>query len=221
MDSFEIVSFFNFNNKDNNRLIQSSVVNNDDYVLYQDYNMDIYNINKTNEMNYENIITLDLDKFIIDLEKTFTGIYDIQNQFKLDIERSFMTFNGHIIQNPNTIMNYLDYLYRIKNPKLEKEYLILSTQAVFAIPFCIIQKSVEHMNLFLSEITSNDYQLSKYSKKYKIDIVDDKLILEKYMRLFSLTEKMDSLTEYIVKINIHINLIKDRSFLLTYNFISL
>lgn len=222
MSSFELINFINYDNKKNKHLISDiKSKNNKQFILYQNIIINKNYVIPITDMTFENIISINLDEVIKDIELTYKNLDEIQYQFKLDINRSIMMLNGHTVKNPNTVIYYLEYNYRQTNPKFEKEILMLSTQAIFAIPFCYIQKSVEHLNFFLSELSPNDRNYSIYCKKYKIDIRDDHILLEKYMRLFLLTETMDSKTIYIVKINIEINLINDRSFILNFNFIQI
>ena len=54
---------------------------------------------------------------------------------------------------------------------------------------------------------------------WKIDIMENHIKLEKYMRLFSLAEDPNSTTKYIVKIEIDINLTNDKNFILSFHFI--
>ena len=96
---------------------------------------------------------------------------------------------------------------------------MLSTQALFAVPFYIIQKSVEKKDLYLSEMSDEDSEQLKIKRKYKIDIMENHIKLEKYMRLFSLAEDPNSTTKYIVKIEIDINLTNDKNFILSFHFI--
>ena len=224
MNSFELIDFTNYDIKKQNKLIDYNYPNTDndnenEYIIYQNVPINKYNSNIIQDMSYENIITINLDDIIKDIELSYTDIKEIQYQFILDINRSSMTYNGHIISDPIYLVHYLEYNYRKSNPSLEKELLMLSTQSIFAIPFCYIQNCVSDQQLYLSELSPTDPSCFKYNKKYLIDIINDHIYLEKYMRLFKLTESMDSKTEYIVKINIDINLKEDRLFLLNFYFI--
>ena len=222
MTSFELIEFTNYDIKKDNYLISDIYSNNNkEFILYQNIMINKNYTIPIKDMSYENVITINLYDLIKDIESTYLTIDEAQYQFKLDISRSHMTLNGHKVIDPESVIQYLECNYRQSNPTLEKEILMLSTQAIFAIPFCFIQKSVQNKGLHLSEISSTDSECLQYAKKYKLDVIDGHISLEKYLRLFSLTETMDSITEYVVKMNIEINLIKDRFFILSFHFIDL
>ena len=129
-----------------------------------------------------------------------------------------MTYNGHYVKNIKSLLYYLEEKYRINNPELEKEILLVSTQSIFAIPFFIIQTQLNEKQLYLAEITDFDMKKYNISKKYKIDILNNNIKLEKFLRIFQFTKSNDSITKYIVRIFIDINLVKDRYFILNYYF---
>jgi hypothetical protein len=218
-EDFEIVDFQNYDIQKSKSLITPGYNNNNNYLFIQNNNNNIYDKIEINDMTTEFEISFSLNDVINDISNSFRDLKDIQDQFRMDILRSLMTFNGEIIKNPQTIIDYLEYKYRETNPQLEKEYLMLCTQALFAIPFYIIQKNINNNELYLSEIVHKDIRNKRLSKKYKVDIVDGIITLEKYLRLFELNEKSDAITKYIVKINIEIDLIKEKYLLLNFQFI--
>lgn len=220
MDIYEIINFINYDIIQNNKLIQQSTNNNEkySYILYDTYDIYIKNICQIKNINFEYIIIIDLDVLINDIEKSYSNLEELQKQFILDIQRSSMTYNGHNIKDIPQLLDYLEDKYRLTNYKLEKEILMLSTQSIFAIPFYIIQSQFIAEHLYLAEITDLDMKKYNIKKKYKIDILKSNIKLEKFLRLFSLSESNDSITKYIVRILIDINLIGDRYFILNYYF---
>ena len=96
---------------------------------------------------------------------------------------------------------------------------MLCTQALFAIPFYIIQKNINNKYLYLGEIVHNDIRTKHISKKYRVDIVDGMLKLEKYLRLFKINETCDAITQYIVRIYIEIDLVNEKYLQLNFQFI--
>ena len=219
MSNFELVNFINYDINKNNKLISKLNSAKGSYILFNNFDINTNNPDYIKDMNFENVIHIDLDELITDIQSSFTNITEIQDQFVRDINRSYMTFNGQYVKNPSNVLDYLESKYRNTNPTLEKEILMLSTQALFAIPFFIIQKGVEKKDLYLGELTSTNPKYKHIDKKYKIDILDGVLRLEKYMRLFTITKQSDDSTKYVVKINIDIDLLNERSFVLTFNFI--
>tara|TARA_Y100001954_G_C15774331_1_gene586103 strand:- start:619 stop:1278 length:660 start_codon:yes stop_codon:yes gene_type:complete len=219
MNTYEVINFVNYDNLKNDKLIDNFKKQTDSFIMYNNFQLNSNLPYFVKDMNFENFITMNLNDLICDIELSFNNIKEMQTQFVIDIRRSKMTFNGQYVKDPFTIVNYLESKYRDTNNKLEKEYLMLSTQALFAIPFYIIQKSVEKKDLYLSEMTDDDCEQFKIKKKYKVDICNGSIKLEKYMRLFSLSKTSNSETKYIVKINIDIELIKDRTFILSFFFI--
>ena len=219
MSNFELVNFINYDINKNNKLISKLNSAKGSYILFNNFDINTNNPDYIKDMNFENVIHIDLDELITDIQSSFTNITEIQDQFVRDINRSYMTFNGQYVKNPSNVLDYLESKYRNTNPTLEKEILMLSTQALFAIPFFIIQKGVEKKDLYLGELTSTNPKYKYIDKKYKIDILDGVLRLEKYMRLFTITKQSDDSTKYVVKINIDIDLLNERSFVLTFNFI--
>ena len=218
-NEFEIIDFQNYDIQKSNSLITSVSNNNNHYLFIQNNNSNIYDKIEINDMTTEFEISFNLKNIVNDISDSFRDLKDIQDQFRMDILRSLMTFNGTIIKNPQTIIDYLEYKYRATNPQLEKEYLMLCTQALFAIPFYIIQKNINDNKLYLSEIVHSDIRNKRLSKKYKVDIIEGKIRLEKYLRLFSLNEHSDAITKYIVKINIEIDLLKEKQLILNFQFI--
>lgn len=220
MDIYEIINFTNYNIIKNNKLIQSPTNTSGkySYIIYDTYDVYSKKIFQIKNINYENIITIDLDKIINDIANSYSTIEEVHTQFILDIQRSYMTYNGHYIKNIQSLLDYLEEKYRLTNYKLEKEILMLSTQSIFAIPFFIIQSQVTHKQYYLAEITDLDMKKYKISKKYKIDILKNNIKLEKFLRLFTFTDSNDCITKYIVRILIDINLIGDRYFILNYYF---
>ena len=219
MSNFEFVNFTNYDIKKNHTLIKKIHSNNNNYILYNKFHLRDDKTYTVKDMNFENFIIMDLDELVDDIESSYSNIREIQQQFFIDIKRSYMTFNGRYVKDPYTVINYLESKYRSTDPQLEKEILMLSTQALFAVPFYIIQKSVEKKDLYLSEMSDEDSEQLKIKRKYKIDIMENHIKLEKYMRLFSLAEDPNSTTKYIVKIEIDINLTNDKNFILSFHFI--
>lgn len=217
MSNFEIINFVNFDIVKNNKLISKLTSPNESFILYNNFDIKSNNFEYIKDMNFENIIHIKLDELIKDLDSSFLDISEMQEQFIRDIHRSHMTYNGQHVKNPVNVLEYLEAKYRNHNVNLEKEILMLSTQALFAIPFYIIQKGVEKKDLYLGEISSTMYK--HIERKYKIDIMDGYIRLEKYMRLFTISKESNDKTKYIVKINIDIDLINERSVVLTFNFI--
>lgn len=219
MDIYEIINFTNYDIIKNNKFIKPHVNKSTkySYILYDTYDIYSKKIFKIKNINYENIIAIDLDLIIKDISTSYLNLEELQKQFILDIKRSYMTYNGHIIKDIQSLLDYLELKYR--NTNLEKEILMLSTQSVFAIPFFIIQSQFASKELYLAEITDLDMKKYKILKKYKIDILKYNIKLEKYLRLFKFTKSNQCITKYLVKIIIDINLIKnDRYFILNYYF---
>ena len=218
-EEFEIIDFENYDIPKSKSLINNNNNNNNNFLFIQSNKNNIYNKININDMNTEFEISFDLNDIVNDISNSFKDLKDIQEQFKIDILRSSMTFNGKIIKNPQTIIDYLEYKYRKTNHQLEKEYLMLCTQALFAIPFYIIQKNINNKDLYLSEIVHSDIRIKRISKKYNVDIIGEKIKLEKYLRLFELNENNDAITKYIVKINIEIDLLNEKQLILNFQFI--
>ena len=131
MSNFELVNFINYDINKNNKLISKLTSPKGSYILFNNFDINTNNPDYIKDMNFENVIHIDLDEIITDIQSSFTSITEIQEQFVRDINRSYMTFNGHYIKNPSNVLDYLESKYRNTNPTLEKEILMLSTQSSF------------------------------------------------------------------------------------------
>ena len=217
MNEYEFIEFINYDKKKNNRIIKENIINNN-YAIINFFKYDKKNNFIIKDMKYENIISIELNNLIQEIEQSYKSLDQIKNQFILDISRSNLLINGSIVKNAKTALDYISYKY-INNKKREKEILMLSTQALFAIPFYIIQKSMEKKDLFLGELLEEDIETFKCVKKYNVEILDNSIKLEKYLRLFTICKDHNDTTKYIVKMLINIELDKERSMHFSFEFI--
>lgn len=217
MNEYEFIEFINYDNINNKSLIKNNN-NNNEFAILNIFKYEKKNNFTIKDMKYENIISIELDNLIQELEQSYKSLEQIKNQFILDISRSNLSINGNIVNNAKTALDYISYKYS-NNTKREKELLIISTQALFAIPFFIIQKSMEKKELYLGELLDDDVKKYSCIKKYNVDICNNTIKLEKYLRLFSLNRETNDTTKYIVKILIDIQLSSERSMILTFQFI--
>ena len=72
--------------------------------------------------------------------------------------------------------------------------------------------------LYLGELLDADVKKYSYGKKYNVEIDNESIKLEKYLRLFSLSRETNDTTKYIVKIIIDIQLESDRSLVMNFEF---
>lgn len=217
MNEYEFVEFINYDKIKDKILIKNKQVN-DEFAILNIFKYDQPNHFMVKDMKYENIISIELNNLLSEIEQSYKSIEQIKNQFILDISRSNLLINGSIVSNAKVALDYLNYKYA-NNSQREKEFLMLSTQALFAIPFFIIQKSMEKKELYLGELLDADVKKYNCMKKYNVEIYDESIKLEKYLRLFSLSRETNDTTKYMVKIIIDIQLESDRSMVMSFEFI--
>lgn len=216
MNEYEFIEFINYDKIKDKILIKNKNFN-DDFAILNIFKYDQKNKFTVKDIKYENIISIELNDILLEIEQSYKSLEQIKNQFILDISRSNLVINGSIVNNPKIALDYISYKYA-NNPKREKEYLMLSTQALFAIPFFIIQKSMEKKELYLGELLDADVKKYSCGKKYNVEIDNKSIKLEKYLRLFSLSRETNDTTKYIVKIIIDIQLESDRSLVMNFEF---
>ena len=77
---------------------------------------------------------------------------------------------------------------------------------------------MEKKELYLGELLDADVKKYSCCKKYNVEIDNESIKLEKYLRLFSLNRETNDTTKYIVKIIIDIQLESDRSLVMNFEF---
>ena len=161
---------------------------------------DIYNKKKIIDKS-ERYICINLDYFIDDIKKGFQNDFEIRKQFKVDLPRSHIYLNNIHIDCYN---NFLFYLENTFDVKLTNTILMLSTQALLALPLQILYTYLDE-NQYVAELKNK----SHYIISIKID--KDGLIIincSKMLRIIKLIDGID-ITIYKVEINLEINILEN------------
>ena len=161
---------------------------------------DIYNKKKIIDKS-ERYICINLDYFIDDIKKGFQNDFEIRKQFKVDLPRSHIYLNNIHIDCYN---NFLFYLENTFDVKLINTILMLSTQALLALPLQILYTYLDE-NQYVAELKNK----SHYVISIKID--KDGLIIincSKMLRIIKLIDGID-ITIYKVEINLEINILEN------------
>lgn len=161
---------------------------------------DIYNKKKIIDKS-DRYICINLDYFIDDIKKGFQNDFEIRKQFKVDLPRSHIYLNNIHIDCYN---NFLFYLENTFDVKLINTILMLSTQALLALPLQILYTYLDE-NQYVAELKNK----SHYVISIKID--KDGLIIincSKMLRIIKLIDGID-ITIYKVEINLEINILEN------------
>jgi len=206
---YEIIQFKNYDNKN---IIPLKKLKFNTHKIIDIYLLpiktpirDIFKIKKRNV--YINYID-----YLNDINTT-NDIKKLKYQFILDIKRSYCICNRYEIDDANMLYDYLDYKY---NNKIMKEILVFCSQAVFSIPFKIIQNSIFEFNenYFLCQqnnnsikliIEANDNGIILYLTK-KLQIIDVQYMTIQYFVVISLMTHIPKINnDDVVSIEFKIN----------------
>lgn len=160
---------------------------------------DIYNKKKIIDKS-DRYICINFEYFIDDIKKGFQNDFEIRKQFKVDLPRSHIYLNNIHIDCYN---NFLFYLENTFDVKLTNTILMLSTQALLALPLQILYTYLDE-NQHVAELKNK----SHYVISIKID--KDGLIINcsKMLRIIKLIDGID-ITIYKVEINFEINILEN------------
>lgn len=154
----------------------------------------------------ESNISIELKYWLKDIDKSYKDNIAIAKQFLVDFDRCEFFCNGHIVNQPQS---FLDYLHLKCKPKQIKKILMLCSQTSFGLPYELIQYSLFEnckQEYFLAEVA---YSNKLYHHKYRIYLnIDDNNVhftISKYLRIFKLINTNDY-TVAIVEIFVHFNL---------------
>lgn len=112
--------------------------------------------------------------FYENLLKTYYHPSELERQFQLDVSRSTMYLNQHIVDNPLQAIHFLQHKYQDKADLI----LALCTQAVYASPFEWIYFSLpENYHLVERDATTDD------DRKIKIILDGNQLSVWKILRI--------------------------------------
>ena len=123
--------------------------NHDEEYIIVDITNDILNdILDVNKIIFNRIVTLDLEDFVNEIEKTFTDENEIEHQFNIDFPRSRMLINGIEINDCNSMKNYLRCTF---DKEKVNRILMLSTQGVLGKPVELMYNYLLTNNLHIGE----------------------------------------------------------------------
>tara|TARA_Y100000389_G_C17398804_1_gene484120 strand:+ start:767 stop:1336 length:570 start_codon:yes stop_codon:yes gene_type:complete len=165
-------------------------------------------ISNTNEINnifkdntiYKYITILDFETILSELHKSFQNNEDIVNQFNIDMKRSKIVVYNKIVS-----YKYLKkYIKDNISPLYYYDYLISFTQAMLSIPYFILVESITKQNMYVGEL--NICEKNKLGDYININIINNKINIYKYLRIFYITNNGLDKTKFYIKISLKINL---------------
>ena len=147
-EEFEHITFTNFDRLEGADIDMSIIhmpnENTDDYIFLDHYsNKDINILDELASINtVERYIYIDYDFFIKDIRKSFKNREDIINQFSLDMPRCSIYINGIKVMKYQEFIDFIEYRF----PSEFENILMLSTQALFGLPFQILHDYLMNMD---------------------------------------------------------------------------
>ena len=165
-------------------------------------------ISNTNELNnlfidnniYKYITILDFETVLTELHKSFRNNEDIFNQFKVDTKRSSIFICNKIVS-----YKYLKkYIKENISPLYYYDYLICLTQAMLSIPYIILLDSIKTPHVYVGELNINEK--NKLGKYININIINNKIKINKLLRIFYITNTGIDKTKCYIKISLKIYL---------------
>nr|QFG73869.1 MAG: hypothetical protein [Megaviridae environmental sample] len=207
---YQIINFKNFDKKGSSIRINREMSCNYNYVFVDEIR--IPHINNNSKINHilnptktvERLINIDFYQFYHSINKSFHSWNAVEEQFHLDIMRSSCYVNQHEVHDPQQA---LDYIMQKYPTNITRMIAVFSTQAVFAIPFEIIQQNITdiHEDYYLMELHPNDIKNNPLLKKsLDIDIIpmQDNVIFSAFKQ-FKVYDISNLKTKYYISIHLH------------------
>jgi hypothetical protein len=197
MEDYEIIDFNKFKKINNNYLSNYQI----DYDGFS--SIDIIKKNNGNMIDFfiegeqiEKIIYYNFKNWKNDMIKSFKSNDDIIKQFLVDFNRSEIFCNGNKVDNPTSLMDYLELNC---DKKQIKNIIMFCTQTSLAVPYEIIKKSLHkndnYLKYYLSEISGKEK--SSFSINFEIKENDVYFNINKRLRIFKLENHEDKTVSYV------------------------
>lgn len=151
----------------------------------------------TDHIQIERNIYVHYHEWYNDIKNSYKNNNNIFKQFEIDFQRSILYCNGHIVNNTDEFMKYIQMKC---DQKTIYTILMFCTQASLGLPFEIIHKSLDD-NYYVSEIKNK--KVDQHNKSQYINVyVDDEIYIkiEKKLRIFILDNYQNDKTLYIISI---------------------
>ena len=179
--------------------------NHDEEYIIVDITNDILNdILDVSKIIFNRIVTLDLEDFVNEIEKTFTDENEIEHQFNIDFPRSRVLINGIEINDCNSMKNYLRSTF---DKEKVNRILMLSTQGVLGKPVELMYNYLLINNLHIGEKKFNS---SRNPYTVYIDTYNGiSFLIVKKMRIFKIYRGIDvTLCDVDLRIEFNIDIDK-------------
>lgn len=171
---------------------------------------------------YERLIYYNLNNWLLFLIESFKNNIDKKNniweQYIKDANRSIIYINNKKLYYSKNINNYIN----IYETTFQYYILIILSQIIFVIPYCLLQNNFYNKNYILSELSDIDLKRKNYSKKLIYNCLFTKnntnIKINKYLRIFNFSNNKDE-TICIVHIFIEFNLINNKYSIIKFKFI--